>query len=93
MIEVRLGPDGWIAQLMPAEAISPQAQAEGRRWLQMSWPDGNLVRADLLTDSEVADWRVIYHDESARTDPRRPQGKDGTTPLSHNLRPDEGSHP
>lgn len=89
MIEVRLGPDGWIAQLMPEVALAPRAWASGQRWLRMSWPDGNL-QAELLADDQVADWRVIYHDESSRTDPHSPRKTVGATAPSHDLAPDEG---
>jgi len=85
MIEVRLGLDGWIAQLMPVETISPASQAEGRRWLCMSWPNGTL-HAELLTDDDVADWQVVYHDESPRTDPQR---ADSMAPLSQDFAPDK----
>jgi hypothetical protein len=90
MIEVRLGPDGWIAQLLPGVALAPRAWAEGRRWLQMSWANGDL-QAELLADDQVADWQVIYRDESIRTDPRRPQRKVDMASLSQDLDPDEGS--
>lgn len=85
MIEVRVGPDGWIAQLMPAGVIAPEQWAGGRRWLCMSWPSQSL-QAAMLTDDEVADWRVVYHDESTRTDPQR---TDNAASLSHDLAPDE----
>lgn len=71
MIEVRLSPQGWIAQLVPSEAIAEEAYATGKRWLCMSWPDGTTVRADLLTDGEVVDWRTIHRDEE-----RTPGGSD-----------------
>lgn len=72
VIEVRLSPDGWVAQLVPPEAISEEAVAGGKRWLCMSWENA-LVRASLLTDDEVADWTVIHQDEEAKTgSPERP---------------------
>lgn len=88
MIEIRLGPEGWTAQLMPPEAVAPRAWAEGRRWLCMSWLNGNL-QAELLTDEQVHDWRVIYHDDSTRTDPQSPQRTFNVAQLSQDLRPDK----
>jgi hypothetical protein len=70
MIEVRVSPDGWLAQLMPADVISSEQVAKGRRWLCMTWIESGLG-AHLLTDANVADWRVIYRDEATPKNPQK----------------------
>lgn len=89
MIEIRLSPDGRIAQLAPIDSLGSAALTEGRRWLCMSWPDNSNLTANLLTDDEVANWQVLYHDGPTPAGPHDPQGNDSTASLSHNLDPGE----
>ena len=83
--EIRISPDGRVAQLVPPESIKPEQWANGRRWLCMSWPQGQL-QAEMLADDQVADWRVLHRDESASDNPQR---TDNMAPLSRDLAPDE----
>lgn len=54
--EVRVcADDNRVAQLIPGFPKVDQHE----RWLCMTAPDG-LLNASLLTDDDVADWRVVW---------------------------------
>lgn len=57
-MEVRLSPDGVIAQTIPEDVVRERADREAR-WLAVSWPNGQMTMT-LLADEDVADWRVLH---------------------------------
>lgn len=57
-LEVRLSDDHRIAQLFPGFPEKDQPE----RWLCMTAP-GGLLTATLLSDEDVAGWRVVWPDQ------------------------------
>lgn len=59
MTEICLSPDGYAAQRMPAQLLGRPLE---KRWVCFGWPQESTT-VWTLTDTEVADWPVIYSDE------------------------------
>jgi hypothetical protein len=58
--EIRLGPDGRVAQRLPDRMMRHDDE---RCWITWAWPNFQLEVA-LLTDVDVADWTVLHRDDS-----------------------------
>lgn len=58
MVEVRVSPDGVVAQTIPEEVVRARADREAR-WIAVSWPNG-VMTMTLLADEDVADWHVVH---------------------------------
>jgi len=55
--EVRLSPDGRVAQRLPDEMVTGD-----RCWVCWAWPNFQL-EVIALTDMDVADWRLLHREE------------------------------